>query len=86
MDEKSLHEVFKYHSYVITFEDGTIKGGFGSSIIEFAQINNYKSRIEIVGVPHKFISHGDISNIYDSINLSYEKIQSKLENSLRFFK
>jgi len=86
LDEKSLHEVFKYHSYVITFEDGTIKGGFGSSIIEFAQINNYKSRIEIVGVPHKFISHGDISNIYDSINLSYEKIQSKLENSLRFFK
>jgi 1-deoxy-D-xylulose-5-phosphate synthase len=36
LDEKLLHEIFSSFENIITIEDGTIKGGFGSAIVEFA--------------------------------------------------
>ena len=35
LDEEMLHEVFKKYSKIITVEDGTVVGGFGSAILEF---------------------------------------------------
>ena len=45
LDEKLLHTIFKTYTYIITVEDNTIKGGFGSAILEFAVDNNYKNTI-----------------------------------------
>ena len=86
LDEEILHEVFNNHSCIITIEEGTIKGGFGSAIMEFAQKNNFFKKIESIGVPHEFISHGDPDILYDSINLSSEKILIKLEEVLNTYK
>jgi 1-deoxy-D-xylulose-5-phosphate synthase len=41
LDEPLLHAVFEKFQKIITIEDGTIKGGFGSSILEFARENKY---------------------------------------------
>jgi 1-deoxy-D-xylulose-5-phosphate synthase len=82
LDEKILHEVFKTHSYVLTIEEGAIKGGFGTAIMEYAQKYNYMKKIESIGVPHEFISHGDPDILYDSINLSSNKILNKIEEVL----
>jgi len=82
LDEKILHDVFNNHSSVLTFEDGAIKGGFGSAIMEYAQENNYMKKIESIGIPHEFISHGDPDILYDSINLSPNKILKKIEEIL----
>ena len=82
LDEKILHDVFNNHSSVLTIEDGAIKGGFGSAIMEYAQENNYMKKIESIGIPHEFISHGDPDILYDSINLSPNKILKKIEEIL----
>ena len=47
----------KYES-IITIEDGCIKGGMGSAVLEFASDQNYKNKILRLGVPDKFIEHG----------------------------
>ena len=70
------------YKQIITLEDGVEKGGFGSAIMEFAQENNYKIKIEIVGVPHKFIPHGDTEVLYESVEFSSIKILKKIENIL----
>ena len=36
LDEKLLHEIFQNFKFIITIEDGTVIGGFGSGILEFA--------------------------------------------------
>ena len=77
-----LHDIFNNHTYVVSFEEGVKKGGFGSAIMEFAQENNYKIKIEVVGIPHKFIPHGDTEVLYESVNLSSKKILKKIENIL----
>lgn len=59
LDEELLHEVFKKHNKIITVEDGCIIGGLGSAIIEFMADNNYNSQVKRLGIPDKFIEHGE---------------------------
>lgn len=57
LDEELLHEVFKKYSKIITVEDGTVVGGFGSAILEFMNNNNYKAEVQILGIPDHIIEH-----------------------------
>src|SRR5579863_2392027 len=58
IDEELLHEVFKKFDKIITVEDGTVAGGFGSAILEFMAKNQYRARIVMLGIPDKIIEHG----------------------------
>jgi len=61
LDEKLLHEVFQNYSKVITVEDGTVVGGFGSAILEFMNQFGYKTDIKILGIPDTIIEHASQS-------------------------
>ena len=75
LDENLLHDIFEKHNIIVTIEDGTIVGGFGSAILEFAAKNKYTHRtIEHLGIPDNFIEHGKVEELFDNINLSKEKI------------
>lgn len=63
LDEKALHLIFQKYKKVITIEDGVIKGGFGSSIVEFAMENNYHLPIQTLGIPDDFIEHGTVNEL-----------------------
>ena len=69
LDEKLLHTIFNKYTTIITIEDGTIKGGLGSSILEFAAKNNYKKSIKIMGIPDNFIEHGSVATLQKKIKL-----------------
>src|SRR3984885_12432773 len=47
LDQEILHEVFKKYSKIITVEDGTITGGFGSAVLEFMAGHNYNAHVKI---------------------------------------
>ena len=81
LDEKLLHIIFEKYQTIITVEDGTIKGGFGSTILEFAAHNNYKNKIKILGLPHKFIEHGSILKLQHKIGLD----PNGLVNQFQFY-
>ena len=79
LDEKLLHEVFKKFETIVTIEDGTIIGGFGSAILEFASSNNYTCKtVKHLGIPDHFIEHGKVDELFESIHLSKEKIKEFL--------
>ncbi len=46
-----LEEIFKKYSKIITVEDGTVKGGFGSAVMEFMVEKGFFSHLKIVGIP-----------------------------------
>ncbi len=64
LDEKLLHEVFKKFKKIITVEDATIVGGFGSGILEFMNANNYGAQIKILGIPDRVVEHGSQKQLY----------------------
>jgi 1-deoxy-D-xylulose-5-phosphate synthase len=64
LDEVMLHEVFAKFNKIITIEDGTVVGGFGSAVLEFMNEHNYKAAIKMLGIPDKLIEHGTRKQLY----------------------
>ncbi len=58
LDEAMLHEVFSKYDKIITVEDGTIVGGFGSAVLEFMNEHHYKAEIKMLGIPDRLVEHG----------------------------
>jgi len=58
LDEAMLHEVAQLYSKIITVEDGTIVGGFGSAVLEFMAEHNYTPEVKMLGIPDRFVEHG----------------------------
>jgi len=58
LDEPMLHEIAQRFSKIITVEDGTIKGGFGSAVLEFLALHQYKPDVTILGIPDRYVEHG----------------------------
>ncbi len=58
LDEALLHEVFKKYDRILTVEDGTIVGGFGSAILEFQAAHGYKAKVRFLGIPDRIVEHG----------------------------
>lgn len=76
LDEKELHSIFTKHESIITIEDGVIKGGFGSAILEFAATHSYNMKIKTLGIPDEFIEQGSIDELqrYSKISVDSLKI------------
>jgi len=58
LDEAMLHEVAGRYSKIITVEDGTIVGGFGSAVLEFFAANGYHPDVVMLGIPDRLVEHG----------------------------
>jgi 1-deoxy-D-xylulose-5-phosphate synthase len=58
IDEAMLHEVAKRYSKIITIEDGTVVGGFGSAVLEFMAAHGYTPQVRMLGIPDRIVEHG----------------------------
>jgi 1-deoxy-D-xylulose-5-phosphate synthase len=64
LDEALLHEVFTNYTKIVTVEDGTVVGGFGTAILEFMNANGYKADITILGIPDRLVEHGTLKELH----------------------
>jgi 1-deoxy-D-xylulose-5-phosphate synthase len=86
IDEELLHEVFSKYNKVITIEDGTIVGGFGSAVLEFMAANNYTAQVKMLGIPDRLVEHGTLKELYRECNYDaagiVEMVKSMITNSV----
>jgi 1-deoxy-D-xylulose-5-phosphate synthase len=80
LDENLLHEVFNTYNKIITVEDGTIVGGFGSAILEFMAAHNYHAQVHIMGIPDRIIEHGTPKELYNEIEIDANHIAEAIRN------
>jgi 1-deoxy-D-xylulose-5-phosphate synthase len=78
IDETMLHEVFAKFDKIITVEDGSIQGGFGSAVLEFMNEHNYKATVKILGIPDRLIEHGTPKQLYNEIGIDANGIAEEL--------
>ena len=78
IDEEMLHEVFSKYNKIITVEDGTVVGGFGSAILEFMNAFGYKADVKIMGIPDRLVEHGTPKQLYDEIGLDANGIATEI--------
>lgn len=78
-DINLLRRLIKKDDIVMTIEENTISGGFGSSIFEELETNNIiPRRIKRIGLVDRFIEQGKRDELLDRYELSPRKIKSKI--------
>jgi 1-deoxy-D-xylulose-5-phosphate synthase len=83
LDEELLHVLFRKYEAFITIEDGTVVGGFGSAILEFAAKHDYKAKIRNLGLPDNFIEQGNINELQEIAKISVEYIREEVVSLLQ---
>ena len=83
IDEDILHEVGENFKYIVTLEDGTVKGGLGSAVAEYMAANGYTPKIEIMGIPDMFVEHGTTEELYHLCNMDNDAVVKALLNGVK---
>ncbi len=84
LDEEALDDVFENHSEIICIEDGSLKGGASSSILEFyhSKARASDTKFRRLGIPDEFISHGKTELLKQKIFLDSQSLSQILIKSL----
>ena len=80
LDENQLHFIFKKFENIITIENGTVQGGFGSAILEFAARHHYTSKINVLGIPDEFIQQGNVAELQQYCKIDVKSLEILFSN------
>ena len=82
LDEELLHSIAKRFDKIITVEDGSIQGGFGSAVLEFLASHKYNSQVTRLGIPDSFVEHGTQQELWDECGYDAKAIITAVKQSL----
>ena len=81
IDEDILAEVGAKFKQVITVEDGTRNGGFGSAVLEYFADHDINIKVKRLGLPDKFVEHGTPDELYKLCGLDSERIEKVIREA-----
>jgi 1-deoxy-D-xylulose-5-phosphate synthase len=71
LDHALFDKLLTSHRLVVTVEEATLNGGFGSALLEHAaQVDRAHARILPLGVPDRFIEHGSRAELLQELGLT----------------
>ena len=82
LDEELLHEALQQYDRIITVEDGTVVGGFGTAVLEFMQQHGYKNDVKILGIPDRIVEHGTLKELHRECGYDAEAIAEAVREGL----
>ena len=82
LDKSLLKRLLKKSKVFISIEDGSIMGGAGSAVQEFASNENLNIKSILFGIPDKFIEHASRDEMLVDAGLDIKSIRSKLSKVL----
>ncbi|MCX7880387.1 MAG: 1-deoxy-D-xylulose-5-phosphate synthase [Ignavibacteria bacterium] len=78
LDEPLLTKILSNHNYLVTIEEGTLLGGFGSAVSEFLTRQRHKAKLLMLGIPDKFIGHGTQDELLTELGLDPKGIANSV--------
>lgn len=86
LDTDLLDEIAKKYDKIITVEENSLIGGFGTGVIEYFNEKNYKNDVLRIGIPDKFIDHGTQAELHEILEIDtagiVKRISKFIENEL----
>jgi 1-deoxy-D-xylulose-5-phosphate synthase len=82
LDELLLKKFFSKADVFISIEDGSVMGGAGSAVQEFASKEKIDIKSILFGIPDEFIDHASRDEMLEEAGLSLSKIKIKLKELL----
>jgi 1-deoxy-D-xylulose-5-phosphate synthase len=74
LDTALIDELCGKYERLVTVEENTIKGGFGSAVIEYLQEKGYSNKVLVIGLPDRFIDHGQPAELHKEVGLDPQSI------------
>ncbi len=82
LDTILLKEILQKYDHIVTLEDGSAVGGFGSAVLEFANNIGIHKIIKIFGIPDYFITHGATENLYKIAGIDQMSVKQYVQQFL----
>jgi len=80
LDINLLNDIANRFDKIVTLEENTIIGGFGSAVSEFIVDNNFKNKILRIGLPDDFVDHGTQAELHKILGIDPEGIFNKIKS------
>jgi 1-deoxy-D-xylulose-5-phosphate synthase len=79
LDVDLLKQLAEQHDYLVTVEEGAIMGGAGAAVAEALAAAGLVKPLLMLGLPDKFIDHGDTATLLKNVGLDGAGIQASIE-------
>ena len=79
LDTALLDEVLKNYKSIVTVEDGSLRGGFGSAVLEYMADSGVSLPVKRIGIPDNFIEHGSPAELYHMLGMDVEGVMKTLK-------
>ena len=82
LDEELVRELATSHEWLVTVEENTILGGAGSAILEILEKQGTQKKVLQLGLPDRFVDHGDPARLLKECGLDAEGIHKSIAKKL----
>jgi 1-deoxy-D-xylulose-5-phosphate synthase len=79
LDKELVREMADSHDLLVTVEEHQVMGGAGSAVCEELARLNAKNRVLLLGLPDRFIDHGDSAKLLASVGLDRDGIVKSIQ-------
>ena len=83
IDEEILAYVGRHFSRVITVEDGVIRGGLGTAVLEYMADHDLHPHLRRLGLPDEFIEHGTPAELQHIVGIDEEAIRQAIMDIMK---
>jgi len=78
LDEDTILNLTEKSKKIITVETNTVSGGFGSAVLELLNRESLKREVLRIGIPDRFIEHGEKDKLFESINMDNKSLKDRI--------
>lgn len=82
LDTALLDEIATAYRSIVTVEDGTKIGGFGSAVAEYMSENHPGISVKIMGVPDRIVEHGSQKELFREVGIDAMAIAQVVRQQL----
>jgi 1-deoxy-D-xylulose-5-phosphate synthase len=82
LDMDLLQEMSKTHDLIVTVEEHQVMGGAGSAVCEALARSGIERKVLLLGLPDRFIDHGDPAKLLASVGLDAEGIRNSITSAM----
>ncbi|MHB1926289.1 MAG: 1-deoxy-D-xylulose-5-phosphate synthase [Leptospirillum sp.] len=85
LDTGMLTSVVARYSHIVTLEEGVLKGGVGSAVLEWLALSDHLGRVHVrmIGVPDQYIDHGSPKILRSYLGLTPPDVAKTLKEWLQ---
>jgi 1-deoxy-D-xylulose-5-phosphate synthase len=82
LDTEMLRQLAQAHELLVTVEEHAAMGGAGSAVCEALAALGIERQVLVLGLPDRFIDHGDPAKLLASVGLDAEGIYKAIHNAI----